>query len=64
MSESATESAPPGTCTYATRSPSPSPAQTGATWLCSEQQTTGIPPSPSASCAFSSTCRAAHCSGE
>ena len=22
----------------------PSPAQTGATWLCSEQQTTGIPP--------------------
>ena len=42
MSESETGSAPPASWTYATRSPS-SAAQTGATWLCSEQQTTGMP---------------------
>ena len=47
VSESETGSAPPGTWTYATRSPA-SAAHTGATWLCSEQQTTGIPSSDSA----------------
>ena len=50
-SDSETGSAPPGTCTYATRTPSPMPAHTGASWLWSEQQTTGIPPSDSASVA-------------
>ena len=42
-SESETGSAPPGSWTYATRAPSPIPAHTGATWLWSEQQTTGMP---------------------
>ena len=45
-SERETGSAPPGSWRYAVRIPSPIPAQTGATWLCSEQQTTGMPPRP------------------
>ena len=40
MSERETGSAPPGTWTYATLRPSPSPAAAGATWLWREQQTT------------------------
>ena len=42
VSESETGSAPPATWTYATRTPA-SAAHTGATWLCSVQQTTGMP---------------------
>ena len=47
MSESATGSAPPGSWTYATARSRPSAAHTGASWLWSEQQTTGSPPSES-----------------
>ena len=49
-SESDTGSAPPGSWTYAMRMPSPIPAQTGTTWLWSEQQTTGMPSRPRTSC--------------
>ena len=38
------------------RIPSPMPAQTGATWLCNEQQTTGMPASPRTSFSVSSAC--------
>src|SRR4029453_13172879 len=61
-SDSETDSAPPGTCTYATRRPA-SAAQTGASWLWSEQHTTGTPPSVSASSPDSSACTHAACAG-
>ena len=59
MSESETGSAPPASCTYATRAPVPMPAHTGATWLCREQQTTGIPDSADGSVRPSSPWRTA-----
>src|SRR5262245_57051510 len=60
VSERDTGSAPPASWRYATRTPAPIPAQTGVTWLCSEQQTTGMPSSVSArfvdSSAWSTAC--------
>ena len=58
VSDSRSGSAPPATWTYATRVPA-SAAQTGATWLCNEQQTTGRPPSTSATGPSSSAWRTA-----
>ena len=52
----------PPTWTYATWSPA-SAAATGATWLCSVQQTTGMPSSRSASSPSSSANRVAACTG-
>ena len=43
VSDSATGRAPPPSCAYATRTPVPMPATTGASWLCRPQQTTGKP---------------------
>src|SRR5262245_10130625 len=45
------------------RAPGPMPAQTGATWLCSEQQTTGNAAMSSGKARPSSRCGAANCSG-
>src|SRR6185503_2517137 len=63
VSERETGSAPPGTWTYATLRPSPSPAAAGATWLCKEQQTTGRPPNESSWAPSSSAWETAYWSG-
>src|SRR5215211_2175125 len=63
VSESPSESAPPSSWTYATRTPSPRPAHAAASWLWREQHTTGIPPSSAARSAPSSACSAANCPG-
>ena len=64
VSDSASGRAPPGELDVRDAQRDASAAQTGATWLCSEQQTTGMPPSTeSSSPSVSSTCRAAACTG-
>src|SRR4029079_12003065 len=59
VSESERGSAPPASCTYATRAPIPIPAHTGANSLWREQHTRGIPDSVDGSVRPSSPWRTA-----
>ena len=64
VSDSETGSAPPGELDVRDAHARAAPAQTGATWLCSEQQTTGMPSSDSRRASpSSSACRAARLTG-